>query len=273
VIEPSNPVIVAHGNTLITNTGMALSLAAKAGQNVSLDTTGGLPNTFSGSQGGIVASPTGAASIKTGADTIVGGIAAYATSVSIDSIGANISGGGLTLDGIYAQGGAGPSGGPVVIGGLNGGIASNITAPSGWGIYATDSSNTTSVTLASTGIIVAEGGIFASGKSVTIDNFGSITATTQPAISTSSILTLTLENGSTTNGKVQFGNGGINIFTGANISSTTFSGSGSIDFKGTGAGTFDLKSESGSKLFRKTIAARGPSSTQVRSPQWNPPLP
>ncbi len=78
-----------------------------------------------------------------------------------------------------------------------------------------------------------------------------------------SIFTLTLENGSVTNGDVQFetdGDNKLNIFTGADISNTTFTGVGYgygsnlIDLKGSGSNTFDISTAVGINSLQKDDA-------------------
>jgi autotransporter-associated beta strand protein len=251
--------VVMHGSTLAGDSGFSTGGAGawfqSVGGTVSFDSTGGPANTISGKQGLAVINNTsnGSVSIKTGADRItssdgeaVYGVAQGTGTISIDSVGATITGGGSY--GISAVGGNGA----ITIGGLNGGIASTINVANGYGIY-TSSLGTVRITIASSGVINAQSGIFGAGVA-TVDTFGSITATGGPAIVADNV---TLESGSVTNGQVRGGNENnlFRVVTGANISGTTFdagAGSNELDLLGGGSGSLVVSTLSNIQVFNKS---------------------
>jgi fibronectin-binding autotransporter adhesin len=232
--------------------------AHTSGGTVTLDTTGGAPNTISGYYGYHVAAGGGGVVIKTGADVITAEANALfadgqvGAPVSIDSIGASLTS--TNQNAIQVVGDQSP----ITIGASNGGFASSIISPNGYGIISVTSGGMpTDVTIAATGSIVAKGGMLLVSSSpngnVSVRNFGTINASSDAAITVDqgSNLTVTLESGSTTNGLIQGGldNTNINIVTGANIAGTSFAGGGPtgqrINLRGTLSGTFDISAASG----------------------------
>jgi autotransporter-associated beta strand protein len=274
--------VVMHGSTLVGATGAGAWFQSVGGL-VSFDSTGGANNTISGAQGLVVANNTsnGSVSIKTGADTITGssgeviyGVAQGTGTISIDTVGATLTGGGLY--GISAEGGNGN----ITLGGLNGGIASTINVAGGSGIY-TSSNGNQSITLASSGVINALNGMTIQGKTVFIDSFGTINATDNAIAAlngTGPVLTVTLESGSVTKGVVL---GGIstntfNVVAGANITNATFNGgvgTANLNLTGNGNGAFVLSTASningfqmaGSGIWTLTASPTGSSSFTVTS--------
>ena len=254
--------VTMHGSTLSSYT----FFRSINGGPISFDSTGGAANTLSGSVALNVGvnSGSGGVSVKTGADVISGigvgpgGIAISAVgpgTVSVDTVGATITSAGLY--GIVAQSG----GGNVVIGGLNGGMASSITATSGYGIY-TSAVGNISVTIASSGSINALNGILMSGIGLSVDNFGTLVATNN-AIDANAFgqLNVTLEAGSTTSGRLLgSSNGSGDTFTisgGANIAGATFDGNGGNDtliLTGTGIASLDLSTVSNIQNLQKNQA-------------------
>lgn len=220
---------------------------------ISLDTTGGAANTMSGSIGLTVAnsSGNGGVSLNLGADTITGGEAVQAIAqgtgtISIDMAGSTVSSTGAY--GIVAQNGLGA----ITIGGVNGGLAATINAPSGIGILTSNISGNQNITLASSGVINAATGISVQGNTVNIDSFGAIHATGDAITAlngTGPALTVTLESSSVTAGAVVGGNATnvFNIAAGAIISSATFNGNGgptTLNLTGAGNDTLALSSVS-----------------------------
>lgn len=229
---------------------------------ISFDSTGGAANTLSGSVALNVgvSSGSGGVSIKTGADVIsgigagAGGIAISAVgsgTVSVDTIGATITSTGLY--GVVAQSGSGN----VIIGGLNGGMASSITATNGYGIF-TSAVGNISITIAPSGSITALNGISMSGIDLSVDNFGTLAATNNAIDAlTFGQLNVTLEAGSITSGRLLGSNNGngdtFTIFGGANIAGATFDGSGgnnTLILAGSGNGTFSLASATNITAFQ-----------------------
>lgn len=248
--------VLMQGSTLAGDSGFSTGGAGawfqSVGGVVSFDSTGGAANTISGKQGLAVINNTGngGVSIKTGADTItssdgeaVYGVAQGTGTISIDSTGATITGGGIY--GIVANGGNGA----ITIGGLNGGIASTINVAGGTGIYTLGTGNQ-SIALASGGVINALNGVFSLGGATIVNNFGTINATNNAIdASFANSLSATLQSGSTTKG-ILLGSPGSDTFTifgGANIAGATFKGNGGSDtmiLTGGGNGTFSLSSAS-----------------------------
>jgi len=250
-----------HGSTLAGGTAAGAWFSSDSGL-LSFDSTGGAANAISGAQGLVVVNNVnnGSVSIKTGADTISSsgnGEAVYAVSqgtgtISIDSVGATITGGGIYN--IVAVGGSGA----ITIGGLNGGIASTLNAAGGAGIL-TISNGTQSITLASSGVINALDGISVMGNGVSIDSFGTINAIHDAVTApngTGSFLTVTLESGSATKGRILGGitNDTFNIVAGADITNATFNG---------GAGTNTLNLMGGSNASFALSSATNISSYQM----------
>ncbi len=275
-----------QGSTLSGKTGFgggALFAQTRFNGVITLDTTGGAPNTVTGSSGYQIWSYfAGGAVIKTGADVItVVNTPLFAldwgnSPVSIDSVGAILTatnGNGIDAD---------TNGGAITIGGLNGGIASTINANHGYGIIANTGSTggaPISVKLAASGSITANNGginVTSAGGLVSVDTFGSINATDPGGLAifagSTSKLTATLESGSTTIGKVLGGTGAttINIFTGADISGASFAGGSAaaanqkIDLKGAGIGALNLNKISNITSIQKddagtwTLVSAGP---------------
>ena len=243
--------VIAHGNTLQGSDNAGLWIGNNGGT-ISFDSTGGAANHVSGPLGIMVINTAagGNVSIKTGADIItttgafagevLNGSTNGTGTISIDSVGATLTGGGTS--GIVAQTGSGA----ITIGGLNGGIASTISVINGDGIHASSSSSVIKVTLASAGSITALNGVWLQGDSATVDSFGNISATNDAITAAfSGPLVATLEQGSTTSGKI-LGSGGndtVKLITGANIGGATFDGGGGTDLlnlAGTGTGALDV---------------------------------
>jgi len=244
------------GSYSVTMQGSTLSsytfFRSLSGGPISFDSTGGPGNVLSGDVALNVGVNTGSGgvSIKTGADVIngigggVGGIAISAVGpgpVSVDTVGATITSAGLY--GIVAQSGNAD----VTIGALNGGMASSITASSGFGIYTT-AGGTARITIASSGSVIAQDALWASAGPAIVTNFGTISATND-AINASfaSSLNVSLQSSSTTSG-ILLGSPGadtFSIFGGANITGASFNGNGGSDtliLTGSGGGTFSQSS-------------------------------
>jgi len=255
--------VTAHGNTLTGNTAAGLWMQS-AGGTISFDSTGGTANHISGTQGIAVINTAagGSVSIKTGADVVTtsgafAGEVLYGTTtgngtISIDSVGAALTGGGTY--GISAVTGGS---GAITIGGLNGGIASSINVANGYGIYASSVSSTINVTLASTGSVTALNGMYLQGGAVTVDSFGTIAAAND-AINTSnsSSLLLTLEQSSITGGRILGStfDDTFRLITGANVAGATFDGGGGtdlMDLTGPGAGALDVSTVTNFSLLQK----------------------
>ncbi len=225
--------VIAHGNTLQGSDNAGLWIGNNGGT-ISFDSTGGAANHVSGSLGVMVVNTAagGNVSIKTGADLIttsgafagevLGGSATGTGTISIDSVGATLAGGGAY--GISAVTGGS---GAITIGG-NGGIASSINVANGTGIYVSSASSIINVTLANTGSIAALNGMYLQGSAVTIDSFGTIAATNIAInASNASSLFLTLEDGSTTTSGSILGTSGddtVKLVTGARTTGTFFGG-------------------------------------------------
>jgi fibronectin-binding autotransporter adhesin len=236
--------VTMQGSTL-SNSGLILRSTAGL---VSFDSTGGASNVLSGAAALNVSGGSGGVSIKTGADTINGvgccagtAISAVASgTVTVDTVGATITSAGLY--GIVAQNGVAD----ITIGGLNGGMASAISVPNGYGIF-TSSNGNISVTIAPSGSITALDGISISSSASSVDNFGTLAATNNAIAVFFGPLSVTLEPGSTTSGILSGGNGTdtFTIFGGANIVGATFNGNGGNDrliLTGSGNGSFSLAS-------------------------------
>ncbi|HKQ45877.1 MAG TPA: autotransporter domain-containing protein [Rhizomicrobium sp.] len=256
--------VTMHDSTLAGDNGFATGGAGawfqSAGGLISFDSTGGTANTISGKQGLVVANNTsdGGVSIKTGADTITGsggeviyGVGQGTGTVSIDTVGATLTGG--SLYGIVAV----ASNGAITLGALNGGIASTINVAGGTGIITLSGSNH-SVTLANSGVINADKGVFLQGLAVTVDSFGTINAATNAVeASLSNSLALNLRSSSSTSGVVLGSPGAdtLTLFGGANIAGATFNGNGGSDtliLTGTGGGNFAVTSVSSVEAFQKS---------------------
>ncbi|MBN9546773.1 MAG: autotransporter domain-containing protein [Alphaproteobacteria bacterium] len=254
--------VVAHGNTLQGSDNAGLWVGNNGGT-VSFDSTGGAANHVSGSLGIMVVNTAagGNVSIRTGADIItttgafagevLNGSANGTGTVSIDSAGATLTGGGSY--GIVAQAGSGA----ITIGGLNGGIASSINVANGDGIHASSSSSIIHVTLANAGSITARNGIWLQGDTETVDSFGTIIATND-AINASFAgpLLVTLEQGSTTSGRILASSADdvIKLVTGANIGGASFDGGGGtnlINLLGSGIGTLDVSTAANFSTIQK----------------------
>jgi autotransporter-associated beta strand protein len=222
--------VTAHGNALNGSDGAGLWLQSSGGT-VTFDSTAGPANIVSGMQGIAVINNTnnGSAVIRTGADTVTAttgevlyGVSQGLGTVSIDSVGAMLTGGGTY--GLVAQAGNGA----ITIGGLNGGIASTINVSNGYGIYAS-TIGAVNVTLAADGKITSLNGMWLQGDVTTVDSFGTIAATTN-AINASFAgpLLVTLEQGSTTSGRILAASSDdtVKLITGANIGGASFDGGG-----------------------------------------------
>ena len=274
--------VTVHGTNLsAVSPTDGFSLFLQSVNNSSLDTRGGTANQWSS---GLALITSDKVTVQLGADVIGGSsgtgidgqaVEVIATDISLDMHGTQIT---SNNNGIEARGGYAYPGhtathapGTVTIG-ADGGLDATITTPNGYGIWAYNiADGVVSVTLGSSGTIVGAGGIYINSlvsKQLTVDTFGSITASGAPAINSvnqdnSAVvgnLIVTLESGSTTNGLIQFQSDGTNVFnimTGANIAATTFSGVGGgtgtavIDLKGAGAGAFDVSTANGITLIAK----------------------
>lgn len=265
-LSSSGPYSITMQGSNLTATpgsGMAAFIASSAGGNISFDSTGGAANTVSGPIGINLNANGGNVSIRTGADTVttsgLTGEILYATTTGAGTIAIDSSGATLTnSSGIYGISAVTGGSGAITIGGLNGGISSNITVNGGYGIYVTSVSSTIDVAIASAGAITAINGMRLQGGVTTVDNFGTINASNN-AIDASSVsqLTANLQSSSVTTGIIAGGSGNDSfaIFGGANITGATFNGAGGADtlnLSGSGNGSFALSKASNIEAFQKT---------------------
>jgi autotransporter-associated beta strand protein len=254
--------VIAHGNTLQGSDNAGLWIGNNGGT-ISFDSTGGSANHVSGPLGIMVINSAagGNVLVKTGADIItttgafagdvLNGSANGTGTISIDSVGATLTGGGT--HGIVAQTGSGA----ITIGGSNGGIASSINVANGYGIFVTSVSSVINVTVASSGAITALNGMWLQGGAVTVDSFGVLSATNNAMDATDAgSLAVTLEQGSATGGKIlgSSGDDTVKLVTGANIAAATFdggSGTNLMNLSGSGTGTLDVSTAVNFSTIRK----------------------